>query len=720
MTQDTTHRHTNRLIHQTSPYLLQHAHNPVDWHPWGEEALRKAKDEDKPILLSIGYSACHWCHVMERESFENEATARIMNDHFVNIKVDREERPDLDEIYMAATVAMNNGHGGWPMTVFLSPDQRPFFAGTYFPPEDRYGRPGFGAILLKIADLWKTNRAALLQQGETLTEHIRGQVLAPPAQAVGDEAIEQAAAQLAREFDPVHGGFGGAPKFPPSTALSLLLRVHRRTADPEWLALVRRTLDAMAQGGMYDQIGGGFCRYSTDERWLVPHFEKMLYDNALLARIYLEAYQVTEDPFYKRIATEILDYEIREMTSPEGGFYSSTDADSEGEEGKYFVWTPDEVKAVLGDEDARRFCAYYDITEAGNWEGKNIPNTPRPLAGVAAGLGIDPVALQISLDASRKKLYEARGRRIPPGRDDKILTSWNGLMIGAMAEGARILNEPRYLDAAGRAADFLLQTVRTPEGRLLRTYRSGKAHLNAYLDDYAYLCEGLIDLYEAGGSAQYLTAAAELSGRILSDFSPEDGGGFYNTSRDHERLILRHRDGHDGATPNANASAAMALARLSFHFNREDWRKAAESAVTAYGAVIDRFARAFCKTLAAVDFLLDGPIEIAVVGKPGEAGYEALRRETASRYFPNRILGHLDPLAAQGKIPSLPLLEGKGPVNGKAAVYLCYNFTCLSPMTDPARVGPALDAHRERLRSTRRASLRHRRPSEISPTSSAP
>jgi len=525
---------------------------------------------------------------------------------------------------------------------------------------------------------------------------------------VGNAAIEQAATLLARDFDPVHGGFGGAPKFPPSTALSLLLRVHRRTGDPEGLKIVRVTLDAMAQGGMYDQIGGGFCRYSTDEKWLVPHFEKMLYDNALLARVYLEAYQVVQDPLYQRIATEILDYELREMTAPEGGFFSSTDADSEGEEGKYFVWMPDEITAVLGNEESRRFCAYYDITEAGNWEGKNIPNTPRTLEQVASRLEIGPEALRTSLESSRKKLYEARQKRIPPGRDDKILTAWNGLMIGAMAQGARILGDPRYLVAAERAADFLLKTVRAPDGRLLRTYRSGKAHLNAYLDDYAYLCEGLIDLYEAGGSARYLNEAAGLAERILADFAADppsaDGGGFYYTSRDHERLILRHREGHDGATPNANATAAMALARLSFHLDREDWRKAAVAAVTAYGAVIERFARAFCKSLAVADFLLEGPIEIAVVGKPGEAGYQSLRRELDMRYLPNQILAHLDPNAESGKSLT-PLVEGKGLIDGKAALYLCYNFTCSSPITDPPRVGPALDAHQKPMQSNRRGSL---------------
>jgi uncharacterized protein len=705
MAHDSTPNPTNSLIHETSPYLLQHAHNPVDWYPWGEAALRKAKAEEKPILLSIGYSACHWCHVMERESFENAETARIMNDHFVCIKVDREERPDLDEIYMAATVAMNNGQGGWPMTVFLAPDQQPFFAGTYFPPEDRYGRPGFAALLLKIAELWKTDRPALLQQGRNLTDHLRRQAVPAPGQSVGDEAIDQAATQLAREFDPIHGGFGAAPKFPPSTAISLLLRVHRRTGDPESLKIARTTLDAMARGGIYDQIGGGFARYSTDERWLVPHFEKMLYDNALLARVYLEAYQITREAFYKRIAAETLDYVIREITAPEGGFYSSTDADSEGEEGKFFVWTPGEVKTVLGVDEARFFCAYYDITDEGNWEGKNIPNTPRPFETIASKLGVDPAKLRISLDASRKKLYEARQKRVPPGLDDKILTSWNGLMIGTMAEGARVLRDPKYLAAAERAADFILKTLRTPDGRLLRTYRAGKGHLNAYLDDYAYLSEGLIDLFEAGGSARYLTVAAGLAERVLSDFGAEDGGGFYSTSRDHEQLILRHREGQDGAIPNANASAAMVLARLSFHLDRQELRKAAAGVVAAYGAVIDRFPRAFCKSLAVVDFLLEGPIEIAVVGSPGQPDYETLRREVDGRYLPNRILAHFDPAAESTDRPALPLLEGKGLADGKPAVYLCYNFTCRAPISDPSRIGPAFDDHETQLRSGRRASL---------------
>ncbi len=696
---------TNRLIHETSPYLLQHAHNPVDWYPWGEEALRRAREEDKPILLSIGYSACHWCHVMERESFEDEEIARLMNEHFICIKVDREERPDLDEIYMAATIAMNNGQGGWPMTVFLAPDQKPFFAGTYFPPEDRYGRPGFRSVLIKVTGLWKSDRGALLRQGNELADHLKKRAVRIAPQSVGPEALDGAASQLADEFDPVHGGFGTAPKFPPSTALSFLLRVHRRSGDPGSLKMVTTTLDAMAHGGMYDQIGGGFARYSTDERWRVPHFEKMLYDNALLARVYLEGFQVTRRPLYGRIATEILDYAIREMTSLEGGIYSSTDADSEGEEGKFFVWTRDEIHAILGDEEATRFCAAYDITQGGNWERKNIPNIPRSLEEVSRELGISPQALADSLDRSRPKVYEARRKRVPPGLDDKIITAWNGMMIGALAEGSRALDEPRYLDAARRAADFILKTLRGKDGRLLRTYRAGKARLNAYLDDYAYLADGLIHLYEAGGGDRYLGEAVALAERILSDFAADDGGGFAYTARDHEALILRHREGHDGATPSPNAMAALALARLSFYLDREAMRRAAVSAIEAHGQVIGRFPRAFCQSLAVADLLLEGPVEVALIGRPGDPAFEALRREVGRRYLPNRIIAYGNPEDRSVDPNRIPLLEGKTPIEGRPALYICRNFTCQAPITDPARVEAALTAAVRTLGSERRSAL---------------
>jgi hypothetical protein len=678
---------SNRLIHSTSPYLLQHAHNPVDWFPWGEEALARAKAEDRPILLSIGYSACHWCHVMERESFENEGIASLMNAGFVCIKVDREERPDLDDVYMAATLAMNHGQGGWPMTVFLTPEQEPFFAGTYFPPEDRWGRPGFATLLGRIRELWTKDRSSLREQGARLAEYLRDNARPAPGGAPGEDELRLAVTQLSEEFDGRFGGFGGAPKFPPSPALGLLLRCHRRFADPAAIEMVRKTLTEMARGGMYDHLGGGFHRYSVDERWLVPHFEKMLYDNAQLARVYLEAHQATGDGFYRRVATEVLDYVLREMTSPQGGFYSATDADSEGEEGKFFVWAAAEVEAVLGEEEARRFCAYYDVSERGNWEGKNILNTSRTGMRVAKALGLTEEELERSVAASRTALYDARRRRVPPALDDKVLTAWNGLMIAALAEGYRVLGDRRYLEAANRAASFLLATLTTADGRLLRTYRAGKAHLAAYLEDYAYLASALLDLYEASGDARWFSEARRLAERILDEFAAP-GGGFYSTARDHEELIVRHREGHDGALPSANAVAAQVLARLSYQLDREDLREAAVRAVEAYGKAITRAPRAYPTSLAAVDLLLEGPVELALVGSTGAEDTEALRREVAAHYLPNRIVAHLDPAR---EAPALPLLAGKSTVGGRAALYVCRDYACQAPVADPADVAAALD-----------------------------
>jgi hypothetical protein len=683
----------------------------VDWYPWGEEALARARAEDKPILLSIGYSACHWCHVMAHESFEDEAIAERMNRDFVCVKVDREERPDLDDIYMAATVAMNQGQGGWPMTVFLTPDQEPFFAGTYFPPADRYGRPGFATLLEKMAGLWKTDRAGLRGQAAEVTGYLRQTARPAPGGSVGEAELRAARDQLARDFDARFGGFGGAPKFPPSGALSLLLRCHRRFQDDHALEMVRKTLDEMARGGMYDQVGGGFHRYSVDDRWLVPHFEKMLYDNAQLSKVYLEAFQATADPFYGTIATEILDYVLREMTSPEGGFYSATDADSEGEEGRFFVWTPDEVSAALGDEEAaRRFCAYYDISERGNWEGKSIPNTSRTGPRVAKSLGLEAGELERDVASSRARLYEARGKRVPPGLDDKVLAAWNGLMIGAMAEGYRALGEVRYLEAAERAARFVSARLRAEDGRLLRTYREGTAHLAAYLEDHAFLAEGLLDLYEAGGDRASLRDAEALAERMREDFGDE-AGGFYSTARGHESLIVRHREGHDGAIPNANAVAAHVLARLSFHLGRDDLREEAARALRAYGKAIARQPRAFARSLAVVDLLLEGPVELALIGARGGPDLEALRRELGRHYLPNRIVEHGDPRAGDA---GLPLLAGKGLVEGRAVLYVCRDFACRAPITDPARVAEGLSDPAAAPPGTQRSLSARRLPSAAS------
>ena len=688
MSEQQQEKRANRLAQETSPYLLQHAYNPVDWYPWGPEALGLAKERNKPLLLSIGYSACHWCHVMEHESFEDERIAALMNEHFVCIKVDREERPDLDEIYMQATLALNQGQGGWPMTVFLTPDREPMFAGTYFPPTDRWGRPGFATVLQKVAEFWRTDPQGMRQQAARLTERIRADMSAVSPTSVGETELDAVVAQYAEEFDPQFGGFGTAPKFPPATALSLLLRCHHRSGDHHALVMVQKTLDAMAAGGIYDQIGGGFARYSTDQRWLVPHFEKMLYDNALLARTYVEAFQATGDDRYRVVACETLDYILREMVSPEGGFYSATDADSEGVEGKFFVWTPDEVRAALPtEEDARRVCAYYDITAGGNWEHKSIPHRPHTVEEVARDLRISAAELQSTLDRCRPVLYETRSTRVPPGLDDKILTAWNGMMISAMAEGGRILGKSRYLLAAQEAADFLLRTLSRPDGGLYRTYRAGKAHLNAYLEDYAYLAEALVDLYEAGGHEGYVTEAVRLAERIVADFSDTEHGGFFTTAKDHENLIVRGREGPDGATPSGNAVAASALARLSFHFAREDFRESAVAAVRAYGRQIARYPKAFAKSLAVADLLLRGPVEVAVVGCAGDPAYEALRAEVNGTYLPNRVLAHADPL---GPSSQHPLLSGKGLMNDAAAVYVCRNFACQAPVTAAALVKHAL------------------------------
>ncbi|MFO0567786.1 MAG: aldo/keto reductase [Polyangiaceae bacterium] len=679
-------RKPNRLITETSPYLLQHAHNPVEWYPWGAEALERARREERPIFLSIGYAACHWCHVMERESFENEEIARRLNENFVCIKVDREERPDLDEIYMAATVAMSGG-GGWPMTVFLTPDQRPFFAGTYFPPQDKWGRPGFGTLLERIATLWREERDDLSAQADELVRHVVEQSKLAEARSIDLQALDAAVEQLDSAFDPRFGGFGAAPKFPPCSALDLLLRHLARTGDGSVREMIEKTLDGMKNGGIYDHLGGGFARYSTDERWLVPHFEKMLYDNAGLARVYLHAHQATGSAEYARVARETLDYVLREMQSPEGGYYSATDADSEGVEGKFFVWTREELDALLGADEAARFAAHYDVRPSGNWEGHSILNTPRPLESVAAELGLEASALGESLAKSRATLLAARAKRVPPLLDDKVLTAWNGLMISALAEGYRVLGDPRYLESAERAAGFLQDRLLRPDGGLYRTARGGKAHLDAYLEDYAYLGDALVDLYEASGDEAHLRAATGLAERMLADFGDERAGAFYFTAHGHEKLVARTREGHDGALPNANAVAARLLARLAVLLDRESFRERAVRALAAYGELMSRSPRSFATSLTVLDFLAEPPIELVLVGSAEERATQ--RAALARHYLPNRAIAHVDP-DARGEL-DLPLAREKTKVAGRAALYVCRNFTCQAPITDLSALEKALD-----------------------------
>ena len=515
-----TPEHTNRLIHETSPYLLQHAHNPVDWYPWGEEALARAKQEQKPILLSIGYSACHWCHVMERESFENEEIAAVMNELFINIKVDREERPDLDEIYMNAVQIMTR-QGGWPMTVFLTPDLKPFYGGTYYPPTDRYGRPGFPKVMHAVAEAFSDQNVEVLQQAEQITGHLAqmGNVVDPHHHELTEELMTHAFQHYHSQFDSQYGGFGNAPKFPPSMGLPFLLRYWHHSDNANALEMVELTLEKMARGGMYDQLGGGFHRYSTDAHWLVPHFEKMLYDNAQLVVAYFEAYQATQKPFYRDIATETLDYVLREMYDAEnGGFYSTQDADSEGVEGKFFVWEPNDVEDIIGEANAEIFCEYYDITPQGNFEGENILQVQTPPDILARKLQMDVGELETLLADGKQKLFDEREKRIKPGLDDKILTSWNGIMIRGMAMGYQLTGKPEYLEACEKSAEFVLTTLSQENGLLLRTYRAGKSHLNAYLEDYAYFITGLIALYEASFEPRWLTEAERLTHLMIDQF----------------------------------------------------------------------------------------------------------------------------------------------------------------------------------------------------------
>ncbi len=682
-------RRPNRLIHETSPYLLQHAYNPVDWYPWGPEALERARREDKPILLSIGYSACHWCHVMERESFEDEATARLMNEHFVCIKVDREERPDLDAIYMEAVQAMTH-HGGWPMTVFLLPDGTPFYGGTYFPPAPRYGMPSFQQVLLAVASAYRSQREQVERSAHQLRELLcqqpqLGGVSGP--EALAPAILEQAERVLAQTFDEVNGGFGGAPKFPQPMCLEALLRIAQRTGKPETLHMVRLTLDKMAQGGIYDHLGGGFHRYSVDAQWLVPHFEKMLYDNAQLARVYLHAYLATGEPFYRRICEETLDYVLREMTSPEGGFYSTQDADSEGEEGKFYLWTPAEVHALLGEEGGRLFCAYFDVTERGNFEGKSILHTPRAAEEVAAEQGVSEGRLQEMIERGRRVLLAAREQRVKPARDEKILTAWNGLMLQAFAEAAATLERDDYRRAAVRNAEFVLSALRAPgEGplRLHRSYKDGQARLNAYLEDYACYAAGLLALYEATFDRRWFEAAQRLAGTMIDQFADDAGGGFFDTSADHEALLTRPKNLYDSATPSGSSMACEVLLRLAEYLDDADYRARTERLLAGLRDALAQHPSAFGELLCALDFYL-GPVkQIALVGDPHDERMRALLRVVYGHYLPNKVVAlRLPGPEGDEAATCIPLLREREAIGQQATAYVCEHFTCRLPVTDP-------------------------------------
>ncbi|MEW6777051.1 MAG: thioredoxin domain-containing protein, partial [Bdellovibrionota bacterium] len=669
----------NRLIHSTSPYLLQHAYNPVDWSPWDEEALERAKKEDKPIFLSIGYSACHWCHVMEHESFEDEEVAKLLNANFIPIKVDREERPDLDAIYMTAVQIMTQS-GGWPMSVFLTPDLKPFFGGTYFPKEDKFGRPGFIRVLHALADAYKNERGKVAENAERLIEAVResaGRGLegaTPPFEA----ALKNAADQLRSQLDPDWGGFGRAPKFPRTLAIELLLRAHQRTGQERYLEAATLTLDKMALGGMYDHLGGGFHRYSVDDEWLVPHFEKMLYDNALLATSYLQAWQVTRKPFYQRVVEETLGFVLRDMTDPAtGAFYSTLDADSEGEEGKFYVWKPGELKDVLGETEWGEFARIYGVTLRGNFEhGTSILHLVEPLETVF------DEAKRETIRRQREKLFNARLGRIHPLRDDKVLTSWNALMVSALAQGGFALKDAKYLAAARRGADFLLTTMRAPDGALLHTYREGKAHTSGYLEDHAFLLAALLDLYEASFEMKWLEEAKKIAELLVGNFWDEAGAGFFSTDGKDPSVLVRTKELFDGATPSPSGVAAYALARLSVYTGDKALAEKAEKTVKANGKAIDRAGSAVASLFFTYEMLAGSPKEIALVGRSNTEEIEPFLEKLRGRFLPGRALSILLKETADGGSSKLPLLAYKELVGGRAAAYVCKGYACERPVTE--------------------------------------
>ncbi|HYP01921.1 MAG TPA: thioredoxin domain-containing protein [Pyrinomonadaceae bacterium] len=688
------HKHTNRLGNETSPYLLQHAHNPVDWYPWGEEALERARAENKPILLSIGYSACHWCHVMERESFENEEIAALMNENFINIKVDREERPDLDQIYMNA-VQLMLGHGGWPLTVFLTPDLVPFYGGTYYPPEDRYRLPGFPRVLLGVADAYRSRPDEIAETTTSFLNELRRMNVASESnEPLNSQLLDAASSALARNYDKRHGGFGGAPKFPASMNLDFLLRIHHRSGNSEALDMATHTCRLMAEGGMYDQLGGGFHRYSTDAHWLVPHFEKMLYDNALLSRLYLHVYQVTGDQFFRRVAEETLDYVARELTDEGGAFSSTQDADSEGVEGKFFVWTVEEINQLLGAEDGRLVSAYYGATVAGNFEEKNILHVPRPAETVAAELNVTVERLLEVVERSKPLLYAAREKRIKPGRDEKAIAAWNGMMLTSFAEASCILERADYRRIAQRNAEFILTTLRR-EGALLHVYKDGQAKHHAYLDDYSCVASGLLSLYEATGTTRWLTECLSLAGQMCQEFWDETDGGFFYTSERGEQLIVRNKDFMDNATPAGNSVAAELLLRLALLTENQDYQR---KAVTVFRLLRDQMARypsAFGYLLGALDFYLSTPKEIVVVGEIGADDSHALLREVWKLYLPNKVVAQTTGNDVEAS-SVVPLLRDRPALGGRATAYVCENYTCQQPVTTPVELAAQLETAKPR------------------------
>ena len=679
----------NRLATSLSPYLLQHKDNPVDWYPWGDEAFETAAREDKPIFLSVGYAACHWCHVMEHESFEDASIAALLNQNFVSIKVDREERPDIDQIYMNAVQVMT-GRGGWPMSVFLDHQRQPFFAGTYWPPKQKFGMPGFTQVLDALAEAWKNRRDEVLKHAGEITVALQqlADGTAENTSSVHDSAVPSfdlvtaAGQRLLKVLDSKWGGFGGAPKFPHATDLDLLLRLGHTTNNVAMVAAAELTLDRMAAGGIRDHIGGGFSRYSVDGQWLVPHFEKMLYDNALLVEAYARAFQVTGHQRHADVACETLDYVCRELVDADGGFHCSEDADSEGVEGKYYVWSPEEVEQVLGTESARDFCVVYDISEKGNFEGKNIPNLPQSIPDWAEEMSVDEQELASILAGYRENLRVARDQRVHPGRDDKVITAWSSLMIKALSVAGAVLDQPAYLDAAERAADFLLTQMTREDGRLLHAFRAGQAHLDAFVDDYAYTIEAFISLFESTGRARWIGRAVKLADSMIEHFEDRKSGGFFYTADDAETLIARTKDWHDGSLVSGNASAVMGLLKLAQLCNRQDFRDVAERTLVCGAQVMASQSGACGALLSALDrFHHDH--EQFVLAVADDETLVRLRPSLFASYRPHGSFSWVVGQAPESG-PLVALNRGRHAVDGEPTLYRCNHFSCDQPISQQA------------------------------------
>ena len=664
-------KHTNLLVNSTSPYLLQHAHNPVDWYPWSQEALDIAKEQNKPILLSVGYSACHWCHVMEKESFENEDTAKLMNEFYVNIKVDREERPDVDEAYMSATQVMNQGQGGWPMTVFLTPDLKPFFAGTYFPPKDAYGRPGFPTLLSSLAEMWDKDQEKLVSQADTIVNHLNS--ANSENSKVNTNILDNAISHWNSNFDKRWGGFGQAPKFPNSGAILHLLNDYNVTGNQTSLYSAVKTLDSMFQGGIYDHVGGGFARYSVDEKWLVPHFEKMLYDNAQLMEAYLVGYQITKNDDYLTVISQILEWLKDEMIDENGGFYSSMDADSEGVEGKYYVWKPEEIEDVLSETDAKIFNQYYDISKTGNWEGNSIPNVIMKKSSLSTLLKIPESEISSSLEKSRLAIKRHRKSRIAPGTDDKIIVSWNGLMISSLAKVSAFLDDKEYFEIADKAVSFIVNKMSKEDGSLNRVYRDNLSHIEAFAEDYSYFGNALIDMYEASFDSKYLELSKKYADILVDKFFSD---GYFKQSLS-KNMVINSVNSMDNATPSYNFTSSLLLIRLQYYYGNENYREIVKASMEKAGVYINKYPHAHATALFVNRYLTEGPHEIALSIVNGDNSLLKVIRE---KYLPCKIIAE-----SSSKL-DIPLMKDKVPLGGKSTAYICKNYACQKPVTDDKKL----------------------------------